>query len=1250
MTDIDALVQRLAAESPERLRQLAAEVDIVIGNKPFVPNEGPQSAAYYSKADVLLYGGQAGGGKDLEINTLVPVPLSTDASGYKKHGELRAGDEVFAPDGRAVSVIGIPFGVDERDAYEVEFDTGEIIIAGAGHLWQTWTYKERDRLLRSSDAWRENRKKRRASRAKENAKNYWLKDVLTKINKEREHSIIQAAPGIRTTAEIKDTLFVRGERLNHSVDVIKPITGEHIELPCDPYLFGLWLGDGFTNHSAIVMMESDWLEIIDRLPAASSIKIENNQTNTEMGIRRFNELAFVRKIGAKHIPIEYLRASREQRLELLRGMMDADGTIDHRGHCELGFSNAALAHDACELINSLGIKTSINIRRYQKEEWKDHFRMKFICDDIVFHLPRKAHRQKPVVRDTVRRRYIKDVRYIGKRQTSCISVEGGLYCIGDTFIATHNSALGLGLAINEHERSLIVRKQFTDLQGLIDTAKKIVGNQEGFVGGNRPIYRMGGERVIHFEGYGDVDDIDGKQGTPHDLVFVDEAAQLPELAIRLLRGWNRTTTKGQRCRMILASNPPLNSTGDWMITYFGPWLDARHPNPAKPGELRWFISDEEGNDKEVDGPDSFIEINGKKFYPESRTFIPASVSDNPYLDASYASTLNSLPEPYRSALRDGNFMAARADDEWQVIPTDWIRQAQARWKEHGRPIDVPMCVLAVDIAQGGCFDDKTEILTDGGWKFFDDLNGAERVLTLNGKLSEWGEITRIHKYRHVGEMNLYSGYRGIDFCITDNHQMLYIPQKKNDWTIRRFDNLPAHSKLVNTCKWSGQSDSHIVFCSDKKMPNGGICKKEYKFSMTDWAMLIGWVVSEGSTFKEKRDGGRYRVNISQLKPEGMKAIGDLLTRMGIKAYKPKSRSGWEFSINSIGRHLIEHCGSGAKNKRIPDYIKNGSQDVIEAFLEAYGMGDGSVNGSGVVSYSTTSLSLVNDLQEILGKIGQCGTAILQHKAGTKFYIGERKVIRKNDCYIVYRRQPRNVYLVKNKVRRIPYDGYVYCVSTPHKSIFVRRNGKAMWSGNSDSTILSARYDGWFDELKKVSGSKTPDGPSVAGLVIQHRRDGADVVLDYGGGYGGDAGTQLIQNGIPVIKHKGAESSSARTRDRSLGFVNKRTEIYWRLREALDPSQDGGSPIMLPDDPELLADLTAPIYEVTSNGIKLEPKDKLKKRIGRSPDKGDAVAMCWAHGKKIQNIKGGWKQYSKTREKPNVILGHANKRRHIYKGR
>jgi hypothetical protein len=808
------------------------------------------------------------------------------------------------------------------------------------------------------------------------------------------------------------------------------------------------------------------------------------------------------------------------------------------------------------------------------------------------------------------------------------------------------SGLGLGLALNEHKRSLVIRKQFTDVHGLVDDCKRIVGNNEGFVGGNRPLYRKPNGGIIHFEGYGDVNDINGKQGTPHDLIFIDEAMQLPLHAILLLMGWCRTVEPNQRCRVVLASNPPLDTMGDWVTDYFAPWLDKLHPNPAKDGELRYFITDEKGNDIEVKCKEDYILIGGEKYYPKSRTFIRAGVKDNPYIDDNYRNTLNSLPEPYRSALRDGNFLNARQDNPWQVIPTEWVRLAQKRWKERGKPINVPQCAIGVDIAQGGCFDDKTEILTNEGWKLFEVLHGNEKVLTLNGGVSEWGDITQLHKYWHNGYMNLYEGYKGIDFCITDNHQLLYIPQKQKEWIIKRFDDLPKFIKLVNTCKWGGVSEDFIEFNSIKSMPNGGIAEKKWQFEIKDWAKLVGWFVSEGCAFNSVRKRDEYKVNISQVKQCGFDAIGDLLKKMGIQAYNPKSRKGWEFCINPIGKHLLEYCGQHAKNKRIPDYIKNGSEEVIEAFLETYQMGDGSVNGSGVVSYSTTSKLLADDLQEVLGKIGCAGKIILSKKAGSVFYIGERKVVRKNDVYIVYRSQPRNTQFTKDKVLSVPYKGYVYCVSTPYKSIFVRRNGKAMWSGNSDKTVLAIRYDGYYDELIIVDGDKTPSGASVAALILQYRKGNPNIIIDMGGGYGGAVYEHLKDNNIEVKGHKGAEKSMGRTSDGLLKFVNKRSEVIWKFREALDPSQVGGSPIMLPDNSKLVSDLCSPTYSVTSNGIKVETKEELVKRLGRSPDAGDAVVMAYSAGLKQENIQGGWGAYKTSRQNatPRVNMGRDSMRR------
>jgi hypothetical protein len=177
-------------------------------------------------------------------------------------------------------------------------------------------------------------------------------------------------------------------------------------------------------------------------------------------------------------------------------------------------------------------------------------------------------------------------------------------------------------------------------------------------------------------------------------------------------------------------------------------------------------------------------------------------------------------------------------------------------------------------------------------------------------------------------------------------------------------------------------------------------------------------------------------------------------------------------------------------------------------------------------------------------------------------------------------------------------------------------------GGEDHTVLSCRYDGWFAPLIAVPGRETPSGREVAGLVVVHRRGNPIVVVDMGGGYGGAALEHLRANGIEVRGYKGAEAATGRTRDRQLRFVNRRSQAWWRFREALDPSQEGGSPIALPEDPMLIADLTAPSFEIGPNGIKAEPKDKVIERLGRSTDHGDAVVMAWSAGETMANQPGG----------------------------
>lgn len=204
-------------------------------------------------------------------------------------------------------------------------------------------------------------------------------------------------------------------------------------------------------------------------------------------------------------------------------------------------------------------------------------------------------------------------------------------------------------------------------------------------------------------------------------------------------------------------------------------------------------------------------------------------------------------------------------------------------------------------------------------------------------------------------------------------------------------------------------------------------------------------------------------------------------------------------------------------------------------------------------------------------------------------------------------------------------------------------------GGRDNTVIASRYDGWYAPLKVVAGSLTPTGPDVAGIVMAQRRDNAAVILDVGGGWGGEAYGHLRANGVDnAVAYMGVKDSIQRTADQQFKFKNVRTEAYWRFREALDPGQAGGSHIQLPDDRELLADLTAPRWTGKPGGVlELESKDKVVARLGRSPDRGDAVVMAWFSGAKMISDYMNWKAGAAImggRRSSRAKMGHSGARR------
>ncbi len=285
----------------------------------------------------------------------------------------------------------------------------------------------------------------------------------------------------------------------------------------------------------------------------------------------------------------------------------------------------------------------------------------------------------------------------------------------------------LGIALTSHTKSIIFRREYPQLKDVIEQSYAIVGDK-GKYNGQAAMWRLANGKTLEFGACQYEHDVRKYQGRPHDFLGFDELANFTEFQYRFLIGWNRTTKVGQRIRVVSAGNPPTNSDGEWVIRRWAPWLDNQHAYPAKPGELRWFAV-LDGEDTECVSGGVFT-YKGEEIKPKSRTFIPARLTDNPYLMATdYAATLQAMPEPLRTQLLYGDFHVSTEDNPWQVIPTKWIELAQARWKERSHP-SVALSALGVDVARGG--KDKTVIAKRyGNW--FSELKKYPGAQTPDGQ-------------------------------------------------------------------------------------------------------------------------------------------------------------------------------------------------------------------------------------------------------------------------------------------------------------------------------------------------------------------------------------------------------------------------------------------------------------------------------------------------------------------------------------
>ena len=161
-------------------------------------------------------------------------------------------------------------------------------------------------------------------------------------------------------------------------------------------------------------------------------------------------------------------------------------------------------------------------------------------------------------------------------------------------------------------------------------------------------------------------------------------------------------------------------------------------------------------------------------------------------------------------------------------------------------------------------------------------------------------------------------------------------------------------------------------------------------------------------------------------------------------------------------------------------------------------------------------------------------------------------------------------------------------------------------GGRDQTVIARRHGTWFAPLICLEGASTPDGAAVAGQVMALARDRAVAHVDVVG-WGASPFDILNGSGVQAVAMNGASRSGQKSRQAGTPFVNRRAEIWWRMREALDPLAE--TPVCLPPDAQLKADLCAPRWRQAVAGITIEGKEDVIARLGRSPDRGDAVCMA-----------------------------------------
>lgn len=344
--------------------------------------------------------------------------------------------------------------------------------------------------------------------------------------------------------------------------------------------------------------------------------------------------------------------------------------------------------------------------------------------------------------------------------------------------------------------------------------------------------------------------------------------------------------------------------------------------------------------------------------------------------------------------------------------------------------------LDIHMIHLGCYDDKTEVLTESGWKLFKDLNENDKVATrtFEDRSIVYKKPKNILSYNYNGKMYEATGQR-VNFCVTPNHRVMDVNKHKPGILREKYPkDIDGKISFFDAgFEWKGQEKDSFDIIGKK-------------VDAISWMRFVGWYISEGGLTYKK--GEQYRITIKQNKGDSDRILEEdidaVAEQLELHVSKNKKNKCHIYSIsNKKLAGFMKQFGRGSSKKFIPKKYRMLSSDLLKEMLDTLILGYGSIHGRGFRYFSCCE-KLANHVQEVALKCGF--TACVNNGESKTSYNGQANTVNISPT-------TRTSVDLKNynNGNWIDYNGKVYCVEVGedrYSVVFVRRNGKVLWSGNS----------------------------------------------------------------------------------------------------------------------------------------------------------------------------------------------------------